>query len=51
LLPTLTSISLAQKKVCGGGNAAIAPPLVSATTKRFAARSATGDAFTGPRRP
>lgn len=41
LLPTLISLSLAQKKVCGGGKAAIAPPRVSATTKRFAARSTT----------
>jgi hypothetical protein len=44
----LVSASRAQKKACGGGNAAIEPPLISATATRLAARSGTGFWFGAP---
>src|SRR5215510_7981650 len=46
--PRLNETSRDQKKLCGGGNAAIEPLAPSATTSRLFARSGTGPLLAEP---
>src|SRR5580704_2283170 len=51
LYPRLYEISRVQKKLCGGGNAAIEPDAVSTATRRLADCRAAGALLTAASKP